>query len=262
MSSPANRRRGVVPALLCGLAVSVSLALGASAAAQEPVTAGPAVDAGDVVVVAADDPTRALEGGGSASEFTLRPPLDASCPGDSASENWRISSFIIPAEDDPTELVIGPFAPEGDGRWPLYKANTSAYINEALEQDFERGNPARILPLPPLSFAVFPTDILPPGRYTIGLVCSQWKVADRYWDTDIEIIADPGDEPGRFRWSVVDPPEGASSLDGDDASSTVWWWLGGAGVLLVVVAFLRPRGRSDPTTRRPSPPATRIQESA
>lgn len=252
-----THRTGVV---LAAMMIS-TLSLSATVAAQEQVPTGPAEDVGDVVVVAADDLTRQLSGGGSAAVFTLRPPADASCPGDSASDNWRISSFIIPADDDPAELVIGPFAPEGEGRWPLYRATTSAYINEALEQNFEPGDPARLLPLPPLSFGVFPTDVLPPGRYTIGLICSQWKIAEKYWDTEILITEDVDDEPGGFRWSVPDAPEDAISADAGESSSSTWWWVGGGAVVLFVVVFLRPRSRPEPDHSRESPPATRSKES-
>lgn len=237
----------LVALVLACIGATTSGAAFSPVAAQVQRPTGPAEDAGSVEVVAADDPGRLLSGGGSAAEFTLRPPADATCPGDSALDNWRISSFVIPADDDPGQLVIGPFAPEGEGQWPLYLATTSAYINEALEQNFVAGEPARLLPVPALSFGVFPTDVLVPGRYTIGLVCSQWKVSAKYWDIDIVVVADPEDEPGGFRWSVVDAPADAVAADAGGGSSTVWWLVGGGAAIAVVAVFLRPRGRTNST---------------
>ena len=52
-----------------------------------------------IVVGGSDDETVAR--GGSATEFSLALPDGAACPGDSATGNWRVQSFLVPAADDP-----------------------------------------------------------------------------------------------------------------------------------------------------------------
>src|SRR5262245_9642793 len=65
------------------------------------------VDAGDVVVVDAIDNSSELTGGGSAVPFTLRLPDGATCPGDSAHDQWRVQSFLIPSTVDMASVKWG-----------------------------------------------------------------------------------------------------------------------------------------------------------
>jgi hypothetical protein len=198
--------------------------------------------AGEVVVVEADNLAKELTGGGSATVFTLRLPDGASCPGDSANDQYRVQSFIVPSADDPGIFTYGSIKPDGEGRWALYGVDTRPFVHALTERNDGAGLPGRIGGLPPLSFAVFPPGELPEGAYRIGVACTRFRKTERYWDTELMLLTGPDDEPGQLRWHLasVDPSSG-------DGSS------GATGLALVaaaaaLVAFLARR-----STRRRAP---------
>lgn len=194
------------------------------------VAAASAERAGDAVVVNGRNSGELLNGGGSATSFSLRLPEAASCPGDSANDNYRVQSFIVPVTDDPATLTYGSQGPAGEGRWALYDMTTSPFVNALTEVSGGPGQPGRITPLPQLSFAVFPVGTFTDGRYRVGVACTEWSETVRYWDTEIDVVAAPGDEPAQLRWAVVGAPapSGVAGLP----------LLVGVSVLGVVVALV------------------------
>lgn len=158
---------------------------------------------GDAVVVAHPDSDRALGGGGSSTLFSLKLPDGASCPGDSANDDYRVQGFMVPATDDPGTLRYKSIQPEGEGRWGLFDEYTASYAQVLTAKRDAPGGPGRILNIPRFTFAVFPPGTLKPGRYRIGIACTLLNETVRYWDGEIMVTRDAGDQPSGVRWSVV-----------------------------------------------------------
>ena len=231
---PGSWRRRV---LLAGVAVSVGLStptfLTASAQATTPV--GPPVRAGDLVLVDATNPNHELTNGGSATRFTLRLPADATCPGDSENDQWRVQSFLVPATDDPGALHYGEIGPDGDGRWAMYSEDTHAFVHILTLANSQAGQPGRIDTMPTFSFVLFPPGTLPDGRYRVGIACTWFRTTAKYWDTVLVLTTSPTDTPGNLVWRVAEPPHTSKN---EPNSSFGRWAVVGAGLLGVVAITL------------------------
>lgn len=217
--------------------VTLALLSGAATAAG--------VRAGDAVVIDGLDGSRALGSGGSATSFSLELAGDASCPGDSANDNYRVQSFIVPAADDPGALTFESQKPAGDGRWALYDVNTTPFSQVLTDVGDGPGEPGRVPALPQLSFAVFDPGTFPAGSYRIGVACTLWSETTRYWDAVIEISDDPSDEPAQIRWVAAGqsaPSDGAGSA----TAALVGVSVVGVAAAVVVVAIVRRRFPSVP----------------
>jgi len=201
------RRRWAASLVAAGMVATVGLAGVTSLAG---VAEAQGQRAGDVVVIDGTNGSELLTSGGGATSFSLRLPEAASCPGDSANDNYRVQTFIVPVADDPATLTYESQKPAGEGRWALYDVNTSPYVQVLTEVASAPGEPGRITPLSQLSFAVFPPGTFPDGRYRIGVACTQWSETVQYWDTEIDIVADsgadPAGDPAQLRWAVVGAP--------------------------------------------------------
>ncbi len=171
------RRRSLAAALISvgwPLITLLSLVDGTSAAGLDrPVSVVPelpvvAADVGDVVIVSASDRTTPLTEGDTNSVFSLQLPTGSVCPGDSANDDWRVQSFIVPAATDLATLRYGSTRPRGDFMYGLYTTEGRPYVQVLLAQNPTAGQPGQILDPPPLSFGTFTPDLLPVGRYKIG----------------------------------------------------------------------------------------------
>lgn len=228
------QRARTVP--LVAAAVAAGIVVGAATASA---TVDDPVDAGGVVVVDATDPGRELLTGDSNTVFSLRLPPSATCPGDSANDDWRVQSFVVPDSVDPGALTYGAIRPVGEGLHALYRADTTPFVQVLTGQNAEPGRPGQILAIPPLSFAVFPAGMLPAGRYRIGVACTYFRETARFWDLTIELVDAPGVQPGGFRWTVA----GSSPTDDGGSGSGIAGILGGLGLAVVVGAVLLGRRR-------------------
>ena len=193
-------------------------------------------DAGNAVVVDPVNVNRQLTDGDSTSAFTFRLPEGASCPGDSANDDWRVQSFLVPAQTDIGSLRYEGTRPDGEEYRSLRYLDGDIYIMEFTNPNPGPGNPGEIIALPPLTFAWFPTCSLKMGAYTMGIACTNpsWEV-ERYWDVTVELSSAPEVEPGGLRWRV-DDPSGEVSLD--EASGNV----GIAGSSIAAIAIFAGAG--------------------
>lgn len=232
--------------VLVALVVCMALADVAPAAAQGaggPGEDGRSLDAGHLGVVDAGGDR--IDGGGSATEFTLEPQEPAACPGDSANENYLLYSFMVPADvlaENVTFDGLGPtpqvYERYEEFRMPLYEVTTSDFVAGLTAEREDEGGPGRIVDLPLLSYAVYREGELPFGRYRVGLACTVFNELERYWDTEIEVLADDAD-PAGFRWRVV-----GAQPDGAESSSVLPLAVAAAVVLTVASAvWLRARSR-------------------
>lgn len=226
--------------------VGASLLGATTVSATAPPDVGPAADAGDVVITSPDGTP--LANGGSITPFTLQIPEGSTCPGDSANDDWRVQSFMIPVDDDPGEIEYGFSGPEGT-QFPLFAADTRPYAHQLLPVNAGAGQPARIPDLPAMTFTIFPAGAIAMGTYRVGIACTYFRATATYWDAQIVLTESADDIPSQFVWSVVDAPADAvdaSSLD-EGSNRTVWILTAVAGAVAVGVVVLWAR------RRRPSP---------
>lgn len=244
-------RWAVVASAAVALSGASVLTTPASAAsAPEPPVIGEATDEGDVVIATSSG--EPATNGGSTTPFRLLLPEGAACPGDSASGNWLVQTFLIPAGDDPGTIEYGFSGPEGT-QFPLYALDTTAVAHQVTQIAPTPDAEGVINELPEFSFAVFPPGYVPPGEYTIGVACEYYRTTARYWDAQIVIEANPEDQPAQLTWRL---PDAASFQPGDEGSSPLWW-LVVAGVLaagVAAVALFRRRPPIAPIS--PTPPTS------
>ena len=190
--------------------------------------------AGDVSLVDADRRGAVLSKGGSTTEFSLSLPGKATCPGDSRNDNWRVQTFIVPADVDPGSIQYGPNGPTGTHQWAFHDTVTSPVIEGLLVPNEQPGAEARVDTFPPMSFRVFPVGEIPPGSYRAGAACTWFGATGPYWDTEMVFADDPSDEPGRLSWVVPGAAEAAGGGSSSSSSSPPWSTI---FVLIAVLAF-------------------------
>ena len=236
-----SRRRGSWWSTIGGVgAASILLATSASMSAS----AAQAEDAGEAVVVAGAGETRRLSEGGSATDFSLRLPRGASCPGDSANDGYRVQSYMVPTTVAPARVGydgLGP-APNAYGDWttfrqPLYDTATRPFASAQTAEATAPGRPGAIVNVPTFSFAVYGPGELPPGRYHVGIACTLNNQPVRYWDTKVLVTRSPSDKPAEIRWSV---PGFADDEETKIAPSAV---AAALAVAIAMVVVLRRRRR-------------------
>ncbi len=187
-----------------------SVLLGSSAATAGT-TDGEAVDGGDVVMV--DASGRALSSGNSEAKFTFRLPVGAECPGDSANDQWRWQTFVIPAETEIDDIVWGVLGPEGDGQAALYDTFSRYLSHQNLLPNQVAGEPGKLPTLPFMTFSNFPQGYLADGTYRIGVACTLQRAPSIFWDA--EFVVESSNEGGSagFVWASPTAPSGAASAD-------------------------------------------------
>ena len=163
-----------------------------------------ATDAGDAVIVTPADRTTPLMEGDANAVFAVRIPAGATCPGDSANDDWRVQSFIVPAGTDLGTIQYGATRPAGEHMYALYTVEGRPYAQALLAQNPRPGLPGQILDPPPFDFHQFTPDLLPVGRYEVGVACSYYETVERYWDVELDLVEDTDVQPAQRRWIVVE----------------------------------------------------------
>lgn len=243
-----------VAAAACATVLFGGVAANAAPESSVDSTTVDPVDAGAVAFVDASNPTSVLSEGDNTTVFNLRIPDGATCPGDSANDNWRVQSFILPATDDPGATTYDVIRPNGGGpRHAVYSVDTRPYVHVLTEQNPGPGLPGRILATPPLTFAVFPPGTLPDGNYRVGLACTLFRETAVYWDAELVVSSDPQVDPGGMRWQLATASVGDASTSAvaDAAPGTsATWIVVGLGVLAAAGAalILRRRHTTSPRT--------------
>jgi hypothetical protein len=213
-------RRGLVLAGLATIVLSVgSVARAAPAGSTATITEPPG-----------SAQSKALNSGTGGTEFGLRLPVGAACAGDSATQQYRVQTYIVPAAVDPATLVfdVGGPTPQATGnelRQPLYTADSQSpavNITTAIGTGL-------IDKLPTFSLGIFspPPDGLgtpPAGTYNIGVACTKGVAGpdqlDRYWNAQLTIAADGTDTVAGLRWTAGAPTPPTSSTSTTTSTTT------------------------------------------
>lgn len=202
-------RLGRLRVALAMLAMCVAAVPASMASAGAPPTVEPGEvrgDIGDVAIIGVDG--RALVSGDGSTKFYVRLPEGAACPGDSANDQWRINSFLLPVDDDPLDVQFGSTGPEPPwtaDRWPIFADDTRLPIALAmLRRNDAAGDPGLVDATPLVSFGVLVDNDFPGGRYRLGMACSYFAQTTQYWDT--EIVMGPGNgDPAALTWALPNP---------------------------------------------------------
>jgi hypothetical protein len=249
-------------AVLIALASVCMVAFAAPSTAQE--SAG--VVRRQLLVV--DKDGKALDGGGGSTNFGVVLEGEDECPGDSAHDQYRVDSYMVPVDVDPTTLKftgLGPtpanFRKYANFQMPLYKLSEDAYAAQQTSQQATPGGPGPIREIPPLGWGVYVptrgidgyTGGLPAGEYRIGLACTYGARITNLWETTIEVKADPNDKPVGIAWTVTgsqprDLESEAEPFGGKPGSSApmlLVYALGAFALVMIVVAIalFRSSGR-------------------
>lgn len=242
--------------ILAGLALSMCIALPDVASAAAPPTVEPSQvlgDVGDVAIVGVDG-TPITSGDGSTT-FYIRLPDRASCPGDSANDQWRVSSFLLPVDEDPLDVQFGSTGPEPPwtaNRWPVFAADTGLPIALAmLRRNEGYGEPGLVDATPLVSFRSLVDNAFPGGRYRLGMACSYFAQTTQYWDT--EVVMGPGNgDPAALTWTLPNPT--VIEAKGSDSASGLRMVLAAIGITAIAYVVLRRRAdrRANPPSKEPS----------
>lgn len=205
-------------------------------------------------VVAGADRSRRVDGGGSATAFSLRLPPGAACPGDSAEESYRVQSYMVPATVDPASIRydgLGP-VPFAFGEWAtfrqtLYDTSTASFASAQTAEAARPGGPGPVVNLPAFSFGVYQPGDLPPGRYRIGIACSLFNETVSYWGAELVFVDEPDDAPAQVAWRVVGAPDRAPATRG-------WPAVAAGAAAAVVLTAVRMRRRT------PRPATTPLED--
>jgi len=203
-------RLGAIGSLVMLILAASSLWNGNGPAA-EAASAGPVVVQGGPGTPSAGVP---ITSGGSATPFTFQLPSGAACTGDSASANYRVQSYMVPAAVDPQTLTfnfLGP-VPLGSGanyRQLLYRSeNGLNFLNVTTGIASTAGGPGLVPTLPGFSFAsprFLPAGFILPGTYNVGIMCTSatGTVVDKFWNTQFTFATSANDLPNGLTWQVT-----------------------------------------------------------
>ena len=203
-----------------------------------------------------------LSGGGSATEFGLALEGEDECPGDSTHDQYRIDSYMVPVDADPTQLMFTGFGPAdmvfqdyAAFRMPVYMRSGDPYSAQLTSQQLEAGGPGPIPEIPKFGWGVYVATPgiegyeggIPAGAYRMGIACTYGGRTTNVWETTIEITDDASDEPVGMTWTVTGP-QSAGIADEGSASSANWFVYGlfafGAVMAVVAVVLHRSSKRS------------------
>ncbi|MFZ6004522.1 MAG: hypothetical protein ACOYXM_11390 [Actinomycetota bacterium] len=205
-----------------GLAITTALWVGLAntpAGAQEdPPNSDFDVEYRDLLVI--DQTGSALDTGGGLTLFGVELEGEDECPGDSTHDGYRVDSYMVPLDVDPTRLDFsgtGPYPTQfreyGTFQMPLVTAEGNRFAAELTGDAFQAGGPGPIRDLPGFDFRTYvPTAGIedwdggvPAGVYRVGFACTFNGRITNLWETTIEVAGEPTDEPVGMRWTVTGP---------------------------------------------------------
>jgi hypothetical protein len=216
-----------------GLAALAAILMGAGSVCL--LTSGTASAAGaglgGVATISTPDGTAPLSSGGSADQFTVVLPANASCSGDTANDGFHIYSYLVPEGTDvTTQTFTGNNPPTGTfglvnnaGVYygPVNTAITTGQVI-SIPNNFEWAPLATSDGLLPTLLAGGST----PGTWEAGLLCSNpsGTVTDS-WNTQVTFTANSSD-PNGFVWaassggSITPPTTTPTTAPGSTSTTT------------------------------------------
>jgi hypothetical protein len=158
--------------------------------------------------------------GTGATDYTLTFPngVGTACPGDSASDGYLLSGFIVPSSTSIDGLQFNALGPVGGGL-SIQDAGGTVLLDQTVE--VVTGN---VIQLPgAFSFANNLPGDFPAGDYLVGLACTQGNGAGMvkaYWTTTMTISGNVDGGPAQIDWTVSTSPTTTSSTSTSSSSTT------------------------------------------
>lgn len=215
---------------------ALAAAAGGSVAAPTALaTVDAPVDGGAVIVTDSVIRTESVTHGNDSTLFTLRLPDGASCPGDSANDQWRVQSFLIPIADDPMVIQYGAIGPEpsGDGRYALFRDDTRPFVHQLTRRNEAVGSPGIIPALPAFSFAAVAGERIPTGTYRIGIACTYFGKTAVYWHTEVALTEPATGTKDTFTWRLTTISNDVFASDNNEAGWVTPLVFGGLAIAVV-----------------------------
>ncbi len=206
--------------LASAVMVVISIVSAIPADAALPAGAGPTPGQ----AMQANSSTSGITNGVQDTPFILSHNGDNSCAGDSATDGYRVNTFMVPASVDVSQLQYnagGPIAPAGvTFKFPLF-----AQTGNAQQVNRNTAPTTGIITagnlLQPFSFAALVAGGIevPNGSYKVGLACTLLGVTEEYWETTIAVtVSTTG--PVTFAWQVDDTPTTTTTTSTTTSSTT------------------------------------------
>ena len=245
------------PGWRVGAMITAVIASGVFAAPTAWATIDAPIHAGQVVFTDSVVRTKELTHGTGATEFSLRLPDGAVCPGDSANDQWRVQSFMIPTSDDPTVIRYGSIGPEPltIDRSSLFMLDTRPFVHQLTRRNTVQGQPGIISVLPGFSLSVQASEAIPSGNYRIGIACTYFGTTALYWDTEIELTASLDGRADSLTWRLATVSDTVFASDTASGSSAIPGVFGSLAVLLLGVVLWKRRSRQTTHINSPAMPA-------
>ena len=206
-------------------------------------------DVGDVRLVNVDG--RIVNRGDGSTPFFIVVPDRATCPGDSANDQWRVHSFLVPEADDVLPLWFGSTGPEPPweaSRYPMFENQNGLPLSQMmLARNASPGLPGVVEQSGETSLRVHAENGIVSGRYRIGIACAYFRQTTQFWDLVIEVTAASDNEPTDLKWKVVEAPGTVvpqSAADEDSLLSRGLMAFGALVIAGVVISARRSRRRS------------------
>jgi hypothetical protein len=236
-----SRDRGRITAVLAAASACVSAAalLGAAAVVVSSPAEAAVVTSREAIVQPGT--LTPLRSGGSATSYGIALPAGASCPGDTAHDQYRVYSYLIPAG-----VALSSVSYKGDLPHRYYGFIAYGAYFGAVNTAEGTG---QIIGIPPaFTFSrLTPSELFNGGTTSSatwegGIACvNAHGVATDAWNTQFRFVPDAKD-PGGFRWTAEDAGSVSSSGGGNS-----WLWIGAGLVALsvlsaVILLLLQRRG--------------------
>jgi hypothetical protein len=199
---------------------------------------------GGLTIVEPYAQTKPVTHGDGNTIFSVSVPADATCPGDSTNDQWRVTTFMVPSTDSMDTVQFTAFGPgpEEPGRYPLVGLDTNPVVEQFLQRNDVAGQPGLILPFAPMSFVFLDGQTVPNGTYRVGVACTVFDRPAMYWDTQI-VVTTSSTKADDFRWRLTTVPESVNQPKHRSSWPTVlvFFALVAAAVIWLLVRRRSPR---------------------
>ncbi|MCU1390925.1 MAG: hypothetical protein JWL72_4263 [Ilumatobacteraceae bacterium] len=217
------------------------------------------VRAGDLTIVDGYAQARTLTHGDGRTIFSVTVPGGATCPGDSTNDQWRVQTFMVPANVAGNKIVYTAFGPypaddpvspavphaSAPGWNALVGVDSNPVVDVLIQHNDGPGQRGVVAPFGPMSFEFLDGYGIPSGAYRVGVVCTLANVPADYWDTEVVVEA-TGTKSGDLLWRLSSEPASANH----PAHSSGWITFGSFVVVALGALFLPLLFRRRSGTRR------------
>jgi hypothetical protein len=234
ISHPTKRRvaRVVTRTATIASAVGLGITIWGMSLSGVPVASAVAVEGSAQVVAPLDGNPGAgdpLTAGGSLTSFSLRLPSGAACSGDSANDDYRVQSYMVPSSVNPGSLTFDASGPIPNGLGaafgqPLYTPLGSSFVNGQTASATPPPGPGPVVNIPAFDFGVFEPGHILPGTFNLGIACTVGSASatqlDKFWNVQMTFTTDAADQPAGVAWTVSQTPATTTTTAAGSTTST------------------------------------------